>query len=154
MDAEENDNKKVDVKTDDRAKMSVAAKMSLFKELEKSTAPDSSALLKPRSGSSFHERRTRRGNDHCFLTQPITCEEMVAIRLQVSGTRGARKPESITGSLPCFNEGMVLFSAYVFFPPPDILLIQRPEQIYMSRCLIMATESSVSAATKSSASCH
>ncbi|KAK5624274.1 hypothetical protein CRENBAI_000093 [Crenichthys baileyi] len=79
MDAEENEDNKVDVKTDDRAKMSVAAKMSLFKELEKSSVPDSSALLKPRSGSSFHERRTRRGNDHRFLTQPITCEEMVAI---------------------------------------------------------------------------
>uniref|UniRef100_A0A3Q2PCL5 Supervillin c n=1 Tax=Fundulus heteroclitus TaxID=8078 RepID=A0A3Q2PCL5_FUNHE len=79
LDAEVNDNKKADVKTDDRAKMSVAAKMSLFKELEKSAAPDSSALLKPRSASSFQERRTRRGNEHRFLTQPITCEEMVAI---------------------------------------------------------------------------
>uniref|UniRef100_A0A3B4YRE7 SVIL n=1 Tax=Seriola lalandi dorsalis TaxID=1841481 RepID=A0A3B4YRE7_SERLL len=68
-----------DVKTDDRAKMSVAAKMSLFKELEKSAAPEASAFLKPRSGSVCHERRVRRGNDHRFLTQPITCEEMVAI---------------------------------------------------------------------------
>uniref|UniRef100_A0A7N8XHB0 Supervillin c n=1 Tax=Mastacembelus armatus TaxID=205130 RepID=A0A7N8XHB0_9TELE len=33
-----------------------------------------------RSGSVCHERRVRRGNDPRFLTQPITCEEMVAIR--------------------------------------------------------------------------
>ncbi|XP_035510487.1 supervillin isoform X6 [Morone saxatilis] len=79
LDAEEEENSKADVKTDDRAKMSVAAKMSLFKELEKSAAPEASAFLKPRSGSVCHERRVRRGNDHRFLTQPITCEEIVAI---------------------------------------------------------------------------
>ncbi|KAM7387286.1 hypothetical protein PAMA_009758 [Pampus argenteus] len=79
LDAEEEENCKADVKTDDRAKMSVAAKMSLFKELEKSAAPEASAFLKPRSGSVCHERRVRRGNEHRFLTQPITCEEIVAI---------------------------------------------------------------------------
>ncbi|XP_076607832.1 supervillin isoform X2 [Chaetodon auriga] len=79
LDAEEEENCKADVKTDDRAKMSVAAKMSLFKELEKSAAPEASGFLKPRSGSVCHERRVRRGNDHRFLTQPITCEEIVAI---------------------------------------------------------------------------
>ncbi|XP_051796976.1 supervillin isoform X2 [Acanthochromis polyacanthus] len=79
LDAEEEENGKADVKTDDRAKMSVAAKMSLFKELEKSAAPEASAFLKPRSGSVGHEHRTRRGDDHRFLTQPITCEEIVAI---------------------------------------------------------------------------
>ncbi|AWP19346.1 putative supervillin-like [Scophthalmus maximus] len=76
---EEEEKRKADVKTDDRAKMSVAAKMSLFKELEKAAAPEASAFLKPRSGSVCHERRARRSNDHRFLTQPITCEEMVAI---------------------------------------------------------------------------
>ncbi|KAG7276536.1 hypothetical protein CRUP_014277 [Coryphaenoides rupestris] len=65
LEAEEEENAKADVKTDARAKMSVAAKMSLFK---------------PRSGSVCHERRSRHGNEHRFLTQPITCEEMVAIR--------------------------------------------------------------------------
>lgn len=48
--------------------------------MEKSAAPEASALLKPRTGSVSQERRVRRGNDHRFLTQPITCEEMVAIR--------------------------------------------------------------------------
>ncbi|XP_068192614.1 supervillin [Antennarius striatus] len=70
-------NSQADVKTDDRAQMSVAAKMSLFKELEKSATPE--AFLKPRPGGAGHERRSRRGNDHRFLTQPITCEEIVAI---------------------------------------------------------------------------
>ncbi|XP_070704176.1 supervillin [Pempheris klunzingeri] len=80
LDAEEEESCKADVKTDDRAKMSVAAKMSLFKELEKSAAaPEAPAPMKPRSGSVSHERRVRRGNDHRFLTQPITCEEIVAI---------------------------------------------------------------------------
>ncbi|XP_016896254.1 supervillin-like isoform X3 [Cynoglossus semilaevis] len=78
MDAEE-ETSAADVKTDDRAKMSVAAKMSLFKELEKSSSPEASAFLKPRSGGVCHERRVRRGNDQRFLTQPITTEEMVAI---------------------------------------------------------------------------
>ncbi|CAI5676151.1 unnamed protein product [Oreochromis niloticus] len=78
LDPENEENSK-DVKTDDRAKMSVAAKMSLFKELEKSSASEASAFLKPRSGCVSHERRSRRGNDHRFLTQPITCGEIVAI---------------------------------------------------------------------------
>ncbi|XP_023867357.1 supervillin isoform X8 [Salvelinus sp. IW2-2015] len=73
----EEGNAKADVKTDDRAKMSVAAKMSLFKELEKTAAPAASSFLKPRSGSATYERRVRRGNEHRSLTQPITCEEMV-----------------------------------------------------------------------------
>nr|XP_057904295.1 supervillin [Doryrhamphus excisus] len=79
VDAEEEKKSEADAKTDERAQMSVAAKMSLFKEMEKTAAPEASAFLKPRSGSICHERRARRGNDHRFLTQPITCEEMVAI---------------------------------------------------------------------------
>ncbi|CAL1587914.1 unnamed protein product [Knipowitschia caucasica] len=79
LDEVEEEDSKGDVKTDDRAKMSVAAKMSLFKELEKS-APASS-FLKPRSGSVSHERRARRSQDHRFMTQPITCEEMGAISI-------------------------------------------------------------------------
>ncbi|XP_010864419.2 supervillin isoform X3 [Esox lucius] len=74
---EDEERAKADVKTDDRAKMSVAAKMSLFKELEKTAAPEASSFLKPRSGSVTYERRARRGNEHRSLTQPITCEEMV-----------------------------------------------------------------------------
>ncbi|KAG9264219.1 supervillin-like isoform X1 [Astyanax mexicanus] len=64
-----------DVKTDDRAKMSVAAKMSLFKELEKTAAPEASSFLKPRSSSSFGEPRVRRSSENRALTQPVTYEE-------------------------------------------------------------------------------
>uniref|UniRef100_A0A3Q2CYJ1 Supervillin c n=1 Tax=Cyprinodon variegatus TaxID=28743 RepID=A0A3Q2CYJ1_CYPVA len=113
LDAEEND-KKADVKTDDRSKMSVAAKMSLFKELEKSAAPDSSALLKPRSTSSSHERRTRRGNDNRFLTQPITCEEMVAISAPVAAELQSEQAESVEdGDESCrmsMREKLALFN--------------------------------------------
>lgn len=93
LDEVEEEDSKGDVKTDDRAKMSVAAKMSLFKELEKS-APASS-FLKPRSGSVSHERRARRNNDLRFMTQPITCDEMVAISApKPAPTRAAPEPVS------------------------------------------------------------
>ncbi|KAL7860699.1 hypothetical protein AOLI_G00170480 [Acnodon oligacanthus] len=73
MDNTEQENS-ADVKTDDRAKMSVAAKMSLFKELEKTAAPEASSFLKPRSSSSFSEPRVRR-NESRTLTHPVSCEE-------------------------------------------------------------------------------
>ncbi|XP_030649796.1 supervillin [Chanos chanos] len=65
VEREREERQKMDVKIDDRAKMSVAAKMSLFKELEKTS--DASSFLKPRS----YENRVRRS------TQPITREEMI-----------------------------------------------------------------------------
>ncbi|XP_058270254.1 supervillin isoform X3 [Hemibagrus wyckioides] len=58
-----------DVKTDARAMMSVAAKMSLFKELEKTAAPEASSFLRPRSSGSFRDSRGRRAP-----TQPISSE--------------------------------------------------------------------------------
>ncbi|XP_043910923.1 supervillin-like [Protopterus annectens] len=58
-------------KIDARAKLSVAAKMSMFKELEKRSTPESAAFLKSRPT----ERRTRRLNDRC-RTQPVTTEEV------------------------------------------------------------------------------
>lgn len=61
-------------------------------ELEKSAAPEAPAHLKPRSGGVFHERRVRRGNDNRFLTQPITCEEMVAIRWGIPRSSPAGLP--------------------------------------------------------------
>ncbi|XP_051904320.1 supervillin isoform X3 [Hippocampus zosterae] len=93
VEAQEEETREADVKTDARAQMTVAAKMSLFKELEKTAAPEASAFLKPRSGSVCHERRQRRGNDHRFLTQPITCEEMVAVSSPPSAPEEARPPQ-------------------------------------------------------------
>ncbi|XP_060796084.1 supervillin a isoform X4 [Neoarius graeffei] len=58
-------------KLDERAKMSVAAKRSLFRELEKSV--DCAAL---KAQNTALARRLRRGQDR-YRTQPITSEEVV-----------------------------------------------------------------------------
>uniref|UniRef100_UPI00398EEC1D supervillin a isoform X4 n=1 Tax=Pristiophorus japonicus TaxID=55135 RepID=UPI00398EEC1D len=64
-------------KLDERAKMSVSAKRSLFREMEKATkATDTSLAAKPRSRNSAVERRLRRMQDRS-RTQPITTEEVV-----------------------------------------------------------------------------
>ncbi|XP_015830099.1 supervillin isoform X8 [Nothobranchius furzeri] len=60
-------------KVDDRAKMSVAAKRSLFRELEKTT---DEAFPKPRSRNAAVERRLRRVQDRA-QTQPVTNKEVV-----------------------------------------------------------------------------
>ncbi|XP_065132876.1 supervillin isoform X4 [Paramisgurnus dabryanus] len=60
-------------KMDERAKMSVAAKRSLFRELEKTS---DGGALKPRSRNPAVERRLRRGQDRS-RTQPVTSEEVV-----------------------------------------------------------------------------
>ncbi|XP_051774862.1 supervillin-like isoform X2 [Erpetoichthys calabaricus] len=75
--AEKEEKPAADVKMDDRSKLSVAAKMSLFKEFEKTASPEATAaFLKPRPGSAASERRSRRANDRS-RTQPITVEEKV-----------------------------------------------------------------------------
>ncbi|XP_036941045.1 supervillin isoform X1 [Acanthopagrus latus] len=58
-------------KLDDRAKMSVAAKRSLFRELERT-----SDVPKPRSRNAAIERRLRRVQDRSH-TQPVTNKEVV-----------------------------------------------------------------------------
>ncbi|XP_045061991.1 supervillin [Coregonus clupeaformis] len=58
-------------KLDERAKMSVAAKRSLFRELERTT----DSVPKPRSQNPAVERRQRRVQDRVH-TQPITNEEV------------------------------------------------------------------------------
>ncbi|XP_066484116.1 supervillin isoform X2 [Tiliqua scincoides] len=61
-------------KLDERAKLSVAAKRLLFREMEKSI--DGRGIPKPRSRNSAVERRLRRMQDRS-LTQPVTTEEVV-----------------------------------------------------------------------------
>ncbi|XP_051571140.1 supervillin-like isoform X2 [Myxocyprinus asiaticus] len=115
MDDENRDSSQMDVQTDDRAKMSVAAKMSLFKELEKTSSSEASSFLKPRSSNIFHECRARRGKDFRALTQPITFEEtMMAVRPQSSESKCLEtEPEveddassklSMTEKLALFNK--------------------------------------------------
>ncbi|KAM3822661.1 supervillin isoform 8-T9 [Vipera latastei] len=61
-------------KLDERAKLSVAAKRLLFREMEKSL--DDKSVLKPHSRNSAVERRLRRMQDRS-RTQPVTTEEVV-----------------------------------------------------------------------------
>uniref|UniRef100_A0A673FVV3 Supervillin-like n=1 Tax=Sinocyclocheilus rhinocerous TaxID=307959 RepID=A0A673FVV3_9TELE len=68
-------------KLDERAKLSVAAKRSLFRELEKTS---DGSVLKAWSRNPAVERRLRRGQDRS-RTQPVTSEEVViAATLQAS----------------------------------------------------------------------
>ncbi|MEQ2258199.1 hypothetical protein XENORESO_010915, partial [Xenotaenia resolanae] len=60
-------------KLDERAKLSVAAKRSLFRELEKSI---DGGVPKPRSRNAAVDRRLRRTQDRS-RTQPVTTEEVV-----------------------------------------------------------------------------
>ncbi|XP_007552117.1 supervillin isoform X2 [Poecilia formosa] len=68
QDAEEGEEK-----VDERAKMSVAAKRSLFRELEKTS---DGCVPKPRSRNAAVERRLRRVQDRAH-TQPVTNKEVV-----------------------------------------------------------------------------
>ncbi|XP_075683605.1 supervillin isoform X2 [Rhinoderma darwinii] len=70
-----------EAKLDERAKLSVAAKRLLFREMEKSL---DSKTSKPRSRNAAVERRLRRVQDRS-RTQPVTTEEVViAATLQAS----------------------------------------------------------------------
>ncbi|KPP57321.1 hypothetical protein Z043_124974, partial [Scleropages formosus] len=60
-------------KLDERAKLSVAAKRSLFREMEKTSE---GGVPKPRSRNAAVERRLRRAQDRS-RTQPVTTEEVV-----------------------------------------------------------------------------
>ncbi|KAM9323583.1 supervillin isoform 2-T2 [Pholidichthys leucotaenia] len=62
-----------EAKLDERAKMSVAAKRSLFRELEKTSE---GGVPKPRSRNAAIERRLRRVQDRSH-TQPVTNKEVV-----------------------------------------------------------------------------
>ncbi|XP_042164307.1 supervillin isoform X11 [Oncorhynchus tshawytscha] len=73
-------------KLDERAKMSVAAKRSLFRELEKTT----DSVPKPRSRNPAVERRLRRVQDRA-RTQPITNEEV-----DIAHTVSALSSQSVT----------------------------------------------------------
>nr|XP_020480346.1 LOW QUALITY PROTEIN: supervillin-like [Monopterus albus] len=81
-------------KLDERAKMSVAAKRSLFRELERTSE---GGVPKPRSRNSAVERRLRRVQDRSH-TQPVTNIEVVnvssesATSSQPAGVHTARAP--------------------------------------------------------------
>ncbi|XP_054862889.1 supervillin a isoform X6 [Amphiprion ocellaris] len=74
-------------KLDERAKLSVAAKRSLFRELEKST---DGGAPKPRSRNAAVDRRLRRAQDRS-RTQPVTTEEVV-----IAATVPSHVPQTVT----------------------------------------------------------
>ncbi|XP_047424139.1 supervillin a isoform X15 [Mugil cephalus] len=77
-------------KLDERAKLSVAAKRSLFRELEKSI---DGGIPKLRSRNAAVDRRLRRTQDRS-RTQPVTTEEVViAATLQASSQRSMAAQE-------------------------------------------------------------
>ncbi|KAK2858559.1 hypothetical protein Q5P01_003179 [Channa striata] len=82
-------------KLDERAKLSVAAKRSLFRELEKSIDNGAS---KPRSRNPAVDRRLRRTLDRS-RTQPVTTEEVViAATLRASLRQSAAAQEQVRGT--------------------------------------------------------
>ncbi|XP_031154105.1 supervillin a isoform X7 [Sander lucioperca] len=74
-------------KLDERAKLSVAAKRSLFRELEKSI---DGGAPKPRSRNAAVDRRLRRTQDRS-RTQPVTTEEVV-----IAATVPTHVPHAVT----------------------------------------------------------
>ncbi|CAI5673928.1 unnamed protein product [Oreochromis niloticus] len=80
-------------KLDERAKLSVAAKRSLFRELEKSVDGGAPKL---RSRNAAVDRRLRRTQDRS-RTQPVTTEEVViAATLQASSQQSAVAHEQVS----------------------------------------------------------
>ncbi|XP_039646220.1 supervillin a isoform X12 [Perca fluviatilis] len=84
-------------KLDERAKLSVAAKRSLFRELEKSI---DGGAPKPRSRNAAVDRRLRRTQDRS-RTQPVTTEEVViAATLQASLQQRSAAREQVRENRP------------------------------------------------------
>ncbi|XP_078008198.1 supervillin isoform X14 [Phascolarctos cinereus] len=90
-------------KVDERAKLSVAAKRLLFREMEKSF--DEKNIPKPRSRNAAVERRLRRLQDRSH-TQPITTEEVViAATLQASAHQKALAREQANEAKDSAEQG-------------------------------------------------
>ncbi|XP_046883521.1 supervillin-like isoform X2 [Hypomesus transpacificus] len=84
-------------KLDERAKMSVAAKRSLFRELERTTE---GGVPKPRSRNAAVERRLRRALDRAH-TQPITSEEVDIATTVPAVSSQAGTVSSTAALVPC-----------------------------------------------------
>uniref|UniRef100_A0A674PF76 Supervillin n=1 Tax=Takifugu rubripes TaxID=31033 RepID=A0A674PF76_TAKRU len=98
--------------SDLRAKMSVAAKRSLFRELERSSE---GAVPKPRSRNAAVERRLRRVQDRAH-TQPVTNMEVATLVLEATQQAGVEGDplENVSGepdmSTLSLTEKMALFN--------------------------------------------
>ncbi|XP_041421763.1 supervillin isoform X4 [Xenopus laevis] len=93
-----------EAKVDERAKLSVAAKRLLFREMEKSLE---AKPAKPRPRNAAVERRLRRAQDRS-RTQPVTSEEVViAATLQASSHKNAiSKQEEIVQKEICDDQSI------------------------------------------------
>ncbi|KAA0725187.1 Supervillin [Triplophysa tibetana] len=105
-----------DEKLDERAKLSVAAKRSLFRELEKSS---DGSVLKSWSRNPGLERRLRRGQDRS-RTQPVTSEEVViAATLQASSQQSSMVREHAR-EIRLAQEAVEMDIARHAFPGEDV----------------------------------
>ncbi|XP_042327221.1 supervillin isoform X9 [Sceloporus undulatus] len=84
-------------KLDERAKLSVAAKRLLFREMERSF--DGKSIPKPRSRNTAVERRLRRMQDRSH-TQPITTEEVVIAATQPSPASCTVNTHTVVARIP------------------------------------------------------
>ncbi|XP_059585111.1 supervillin isoform X3 [Alligator mississippiensis] len=84
-------------KLDDRAKLSVAAKRLLFKEMEKSL--EAKNIPKPRSRNSAVERRLRRMQDRS-RTQPVTTEEVVIAATEPTPASRSVNTHTVVARIP------------------------------------------------------
>ncbi|XP_075127671.1 supervillin isoform X2 [Leptodactylus fuscus] len=84
-----------EAKVDERAKLSVAAKRLLFREMEKSVDPKA----KPRARNAAVERRLRRAQDRS-RTQPVTTEEVVIAATKPSPAAHTVTTHTVTPRLP------------------------------------------------------
>ncbi|XP_069815097.1 supervillin isoform X3 [Dendropsophus ebraccatus] len=85
-----------EAKVDERAKLSVAAKRLLFREMEKSLDPKAA---KPRARNAAVERRLRRAQDRS-RTQPVTTEEVVIAATKPSPAAHTVTTHTVTPRLP------------------------------------------------------
>ncbi|KAM5157109.1 supervillin [Mantella aurantiaca] len=84
-----------EAKVDERAKLSVAAKRLLFREMEKSVDPKAP---KPRARNTAIERRLRRAQDRS-RTQPVTTEEVVIATTKPSPAAHTVTTHTVTSSI-------------------------------------------------------
>ncbi|KAM4026682.1 supervillin isoform 4-T4 [Anomaloglossus baeobatrachus] len=85
-----------EAKVDERAKLSVAAKRLLFREMEKSLDPKAA---KPRARNAAVERRLRRAQDRS-RTQPVTTEEVVIAATKPSPAAHTVTTHTVTPRVP------------------------------------------------------
>ncbi|KAK5919956.1 hypothetical protein CgunFtcFv8_023806 [Champsocephalus gunnari] len=110
---------------DDRAKMSVAAKRSLFRELERT-----SDVPKPRSRNAAVERRLRRVQDRSH-TQPVTNKEVVNASSDPATSSQPLSPHTNAARVPnptAVSTNVTSISIKASFQPGSAVLGPEPKE--------------------------